>query len=69
MLCNNEMGIVFQVKSKRLTELSKRGCVTSIKEDYQKAVTEAFNQGLKCIECLNHASEYYSLRKADGSVI
>lgn len=65
MLCNNEMGIVFQVKSKRLTELSKRGCVTSIKEDYQKAVTEAFNQGLKCIECLNHASEYYSLRKAD----
>lgn len=65
MLCDDDMGVVFQVKSKRLTELSKQGCLTSIKEDYKKAVIEAFNQGLKCIECLNHASEYYSLRKAN----
>lgn len=28
------------------------------------AVTEAYNQGVKCIECLKHASEYYSLKKA-----
>ena len=55
---------MFQVKSKRLTELSKKGDLPSIEEDYKKAVTEAYYQGVKCIECLNHASEYFSLKKA-----
>lgn len=64
LLCSKTRGIVFQVKSKRLTELSKRGDFSSIEKDYKMAVTEAYNQGVKCIECLKHASEYYSLKKA-----
>lgn len=64
LLCSRTRGIVFQVKSKRLTELSRKGHLASIEEDYKKAVTEAYQQGIKCIECLNHASDYYSLKKA-----
>lgn len=67
MLHHKEFGIVFQVKSKRLTELSKKGDLHSIEEDCNKAILEAFAQGSKCIECLNHASNYYSLKKSDLS--
>lgn len=67
MLYYKEFGIVFQVKSKRLTELSKKGDLPSIEEDCNKAIMEAFAQGFKCIECLNKASDYYSLEKNDLS--
>lgn len=58
-----DTGIVFQVKSKRLTELSKQGNAESIENDTQKAIIEAHEQGLKCIECMLNSTEYYSLRK------
>lgn len=67
MLYHKEFGIVFQVKSKRLTELSKKGDLPSIEEDCNKAILEAFAQGSKCIDCLNKASDYYSLKKNDLS--
>ena len=63
MLYHKEFGIVFQVKSKRLTELSKKGDLLSIEEDCNKAILEAFAQGTKCIDCLSQASNYYSLKK------
>ena len=58
-----DTGIVFQVKSKRLTELSKQGDVASVENDTEKAIVEAHKQGLKCIECVLNSTEYYSLRK------
>lgn len=67
MLYHKEFGIVFQVKSKRLTELSKKGDLPSIEEDFNKAVMEAFDQGSKCIKCLKNASDFYSLKKNDQS--
>lgn len=36
--------LIFQVKSKKLTQLSKQGDTRKIKDDFQKAVEEAFNQ-------------------------
>ena len=56
-------GIVFQVKSKRLTELSKQGDAASIENDTEKAIIDAHEQGLKCVECMLNSTEYYSLRK------
>lgn len=58
-----DTGVVFQVKSKRLTELSKQGDAESIENDTEMAIIEAHEQGLKCIECMQNANEYYSLRK------
>lgn len=55
--------IVFQVKSKRLTELSKRGDWDSIEKDFNEAAVNAYNQGCKCIYCLKESSQYYSLKK------
>ena len=57
-----DTGFVFQVKSKRLTELSKRGDIKSIESDTKKAIIEAHEQGLKCIEAMLNFTEYYSLR-------
>jgi hypothetical protein len=39
--------IIFQVKSKKLTAIYKKGNVESIKNDFKKAITDALNQGLK----------------------
>lgn len=55
--------IVFQVKSKRLTELSKQGNWDSIEKDFNEAAVNAYNQGCKCINCLKESHQYYSLNK------
>lgn len=56
-------GVVFQVKSKRLTELSKKGDLESLERDCKAAIIDAHEQGLKCKNCLKNASQYYSLNK------
>jgi hypothetical protein len=38
--------LIFQVKSKKLTAISKQGNVDSIKSDFKKAISDALNQGL-----------------------
>lgn len=66
MFTHNDTGIVFQVKSKRLTELSHQGNLESIEEDCKKALVDAFEQGKTCIACLKEASQYYTLKKRFG---
>lgn len=62
MFTYNDIGVVFQVKSKRLTELSHQGNLDSIEEDCKKALVGAFEQGKTCIACLKEASKYYTLK-------
>ena len=63
LLIHNNTGIVFQVKSKRLTELSKQGDADAIDKDFKAAIIDAYDQGVKCIDCLKNSQQYYSLRK------
>lgn len=62
MLIHFESVIVFQVKSKRLSLLSKRGNEASIEDDFKKAIGNAYNQGVKCIDALKAYSQYCSLK-------
>lgn len=63
MFTYKDTGVVFQVKSKRLTELSHQGNLDSIEEDCKKALVDAFEQGKTCIACLKEACQYYTLKK------
>ncbi len=38
--------VVFQVKSKRLTELARRGSTEKLKEDFSEAIQKAYDQAL-----------------------
>jgi hypothetical protein len=40
--------VVFQAKSKRLTELARRGDTEKLKQDFSAAVQKAYDQGLVC---------------------
>lgn len=62
----NNNAIIFQIKAKRLTELSKKGDVKSIDEDFRKAIHEAYDQGCKCVSCLKDYSSYNELEKIDS---
>lgn len=42
--------IIFQIKSKKLTQLSKQGDVKQIKLDFKNAVTDAYEQAFKAIK-------------------
>jgi hypothetical protein len=44
--------IVFQAKSKRLTELARRGDTARLKKDFDEAVQAAYNQGLICRQAI-----------------
>lgn len=55
---HNKKAIIFQVKAKKLTALSKKGNTEAIKSDFQKAVKDAYNQALLCRECLLHIEKY-----------
>jgi hypothetical protein len=60
--------IIFQVKSKKLTALSKQGNVDAVKSDFRKAVSDALNQGLKARgHLLNNAN--VKIINADGRQI
>jgi len=59
VLCLYEdISIIVQVKSKKLTSLSKQGSIDQILNDFDKAVKSAFLQGLKCRDCINHRDNY-----------
>ena len=53
------VGLVFQIKSKGLTELSKQGDFDAINRD----LDAAYNQGEKCITCLKEKAKYPSLNQ------
>ena len=52
LLLFGSIGIVFQVKAKRLTLLSKQGDIQSIQKDFNGAVKSAYLQGVKSCEAL-----------------
>jgi hypothetical protein len=53
-----DTAIIAQVKAKKLTALSKEGNIEQIKEDFNKAVENAFDQGLLSKRCIEKAKEY-----------
>lgn len=55
---HSNKAIIFQVKSKKLTELSKNGNLESIKNDFTKAVENAYEQGINCRDYLNNYQDY-----------
>lgn len=50
--------IVYQVKSKKLSELSKKGIVENIISDAEKGVLKAYEQGKISVECLKNQEDY-----------
>ncbi len=48
-----DRAVIIQAKSKGLTELAKQGDIAEIKKDFQKAIQDAYNQGVKCAESLD----------------
>jgi len=52
--------LIIQIKSKKLTLLSKQGNVNQIEKDFKKAIQEAYEQGLKSRKCiLEHNAKFY----------
>ena len=49
---HEDTAIIFQVKSKKLTALSKQGNLEALKRDFNQAVLSAFEQGMKAKECI-----------------
>lgn len=53
-----DTAIIAQVKSKKLTSLSKEGNMDKIKEDFEQAIEGAFDQGLICKSCIENFEEF-----------
>lgn len=52
--------LIIQIKSKKLTLLSKQGNANQIEKDFKKAIQEAYEQGLKSRKCiLEHNTKFY----------
>lgn len=68
MAVYNNIAIVFQVKSKRLTQLSKQGNLESIKNDFKIAVENAFIQGQKVRECIKYFDKYKFLTEPNNVI-
>lgn len=47
--------IAVQIKSKKLTSISKQGDIEKIKDDFKKAVENAYLQGLECEKAISNA--------------
>ncbi len=63
LLVYKESAVVFQIKSKRLTYMSKQGDYDAINKDFTEAIADAYGQGVICINCLENYTGYYSLKK------
>ena len=51
-----------EIKSKRLTELSKKGDWDSINNDFNDAIANAYRQGILSINSLKDYKNFYSLK-------
>ncbi len=61
----NDKAIIFQVKSKKLTALSKKGNIESIQSDFKKAVKDAYEQGLTAADCLKSSNDFQFVLKSE----
>ena len=72
-IIHEEILIIFQVKSKKLTQLSKQGNLEQIKLDFKIAVTDAYEQAFNAIDpIINNTSKFYNKENkviADTSTI
>ena len=59
--------VIIQAKSKKLTELSKKGDTESLKKDFEEAVQSAYEQGLVCRKAIVDKSN--KLVDSAGNVI
>lgn len=55
---HEDKAIIFQVKAKKLTALSKKGNAESIKNDFEKAVKDAYDQAIISRNCLIEHNKY-----------
>ena len=62
LLIHKKVAIIFQIKSKRLTELSKKGDWDSINNDFNDAIANAYRQGILSINSLKDYKNFYSLK-------
>lgn len=62
-----DRAIVVQAKSKRLTISARSGNDRQLKDDFKKAVQDAYDQSLRCAKALRDSS--LKLRDAEGTVI
>lgn len=53
-----ETAIIAQIKSKKLTAMSKKGDIAKIKDDYKKAFEDAYSQGVVCENCIREYEDY-----------
>lgn len=53
-----DSAVIFQIKSKKLTLLSRKGNLDAIKSDFKRAVRIAKDQADQCIEALKNADDY-----------
>ncbi len=63
-----DKAVIFQIKSKKLTELSKKGDNDALVNDFNAAIQQAYNQGLKSREGILNQDKF-TLEGADGSTI
>jgi hypothetical protein len=61
----DDKAIIFQVKSKKLTALSKKGNIDAIQSDFKKAVKDAYEQGLTAGKCLKSSNDYQFVLKSE----
>lgn len=61
----DDKAIIFQVKSKKLTALSKKGDIDAIKSDFKKAVKDAYEQGLIAADCLKSKNDFQFILKSE----
>ncbi|MEZ0485402.1 SEC-C domain-containing protein [Fibrella aquatica] len=58
LVIHKNVGLIFQVKSKKLTTLSKQGNIDSIHNDFEKAIESAYLQGVTSKNSILDAAEY-----------
>ena len=62
-----DRAVVIQAKSKRLTIEARKGNDAQIKQDFQKAIQDAYDQALLCSRAL--LNEKYVFKDSDGAII
>lgn len=68
LLIYEKVAIIFQIKSKRLTELSKKGDWNSINNDFNDAIANAYRQGVLSINSLKDYKHFYSLKNIEFDI-
>ena len=62
-----DRAIIVQAKSKKLTIEARKGNDQVIRDDFQKSVQDAYDQGLLCAECLDDPK--FRITQADGTEV